>query len=168
MKVHDTTIKLRHLLLEDVESALEWSRDAVFCQANSWQSNRDTDDVRRWWANSVNHPPEGFIRLGIVRDEILIGYADLASINGNTAELGLAIGKSGLWGKGIGAQAAVLMMNYGAGELGLTTFYAETHEANIRSRRMLEKLGFQEVSRVGYEEYKDKNNRLIQFHCTYE
>ncbi|TDM16652.1 hypothetical protein [Macrococcoides canis] len=45
---------------------------------------------------------DDFIRLGIELDDKLIGYADLAYIKGNSAELGIAIGESKLWGRGIG------------------------------------------------------------------
>ncbi|MDZ5710707.1 GNAT family N-acetyltransferase [Jeotgalibacillus haloalkalitolerans] len=160
-------MKLRSITESDIHSVMEWSRDSTFCQANGWPSDRSPEEVQRWWSNCVNHPPEGLIRMGIIINEELIGYADLASINGDAAELGLAIGKSGLWGKGIGTQAAALMMEYGAEELNLTVFHAETHEDNIRSGRMLEKLGFQEVSRIGYEVYEGKNSQLIQFQFLY-
>ncbi|TFE01529.1 GNAT family N-acetyltransferase [Jeotgalibacillus salarius] len=165
MKVRkcESKLTLRDLSLNDVEAVLEWSRDLTFCQANGWPIERNPEELRHWWISNVNQPPENFVRLGIVLDGELIGYADLASISEQSAEIGIAIGKSGLWGNGIGAQAAVLMMKYGVEELNLTVFYAETHEANIRSRRMLEKLGFQEVSRVGLEEYEGKRSRLIQY-----
>jgi [ribosomal protein S5]-alanine N-acetyltransferase len=43
--------------------------------------------------------------MGIDLEERLVGYADLACIKDNTAELGIAIGESTLWGKGIGANS---------------------------------------------------------------
>ncbi|WP_240035103.1 GNAT family N-acetyltransferase [Neobacillus notoginsengisoli] len=56
------------------------------------------------------------------------------------------------------------MMEYASKELGIATFYAETHEANIRARKMLEKIGFQEISRFGSEEeYLGINSPLIQY-----
>lgn len=156
-------MRLRPITESDIKDVLQWSCDLKFCQANGWQMNRNPEEIQCWWGKIVNHPPENFIRKGIVFETELVGYADLAEISGHSAELGIAIGKSGLWGNGIGAQAAALMMEYGVRELNLTTFYAETHEANSRSRKMLEKLGFQEVSRVGYEDYEGKNSRLIQY-----
>ena len=47
--------------------------------------------------------------------------------------------------------------------LGITTIIAETHEANIRSIKMLEKIGFKEISRIGNEEYLRISSKLIQF-----
>ncbi|OXM14827.1 GNAT family N-acetyltransferase [Paenibacillus herberti] len=92
-----------------------------------------------------------------------MGYVDLASIKGNTAEIGVAIGESGLWGKGIGVSATKLWMDYASEKLGITVFYAEAHESNIRSIKMLEKSGFKELSRTGMEVYRGEECRLIQF-----
>lgn len=93
----------------------------------------------------------------------LIGYADLASIKDHTAELGIAIGESRLWGKGIGCHSAICMMKYGAKYAGISTFLAETHEENRRARKMLEKIGFKEVSRMGSEDYLGRKSQLIQY-----
>ncbi len=156
-------ITLREIYESDIDTVLEWSQDQKFCQANSWSIDRNPQEVRNWWIKCVNHSPENLVRMGIVLGKELIGYADLAFVNEHAVEIGIAIGKSEMWGKGIGAQAAILAMEHGTKAYHLTEFFAETHEANIRSIKMLEKLGFQEVSRVGYEEYKGKNSRLIQY-----
>lgn len=55
------------------------------------------------------------------------------------------------------------MIDYASNKRGITSFNAETHEKNFRCRKMLEKLGFKEISRVGYEEYLGTNNQLLQF-----
>ncbi|WP_404409666.1 GNAT family N-acetyltransferase [Jeotgalibacillus malaysiensis] len=156
-------MKLRVIYESDIRAVMEWSRDKTFCQANSWSIDRDPEELQRWWMKYVKCPPENLIRMGIVLDEELIGYTDLVLINEHAAEIGIAIGKSELWGKGIGAQAVDLVMAHGTEAYNLTTFFAETHEANIRSGKMLAKLGFQEVSRVGYEDYEGKNSRLVQY-----
>ena len=111
----------------------------------------------------VNIAKNDFIRMGIEMNKQLIGYVDLACIKDNTAELGIAIGESLLWGKGIGFNAALNMIEYGAKKLEITIFYAETHETNIRCRNMLEKLGFKEISRNGFEEYLGEKEQLIQY-----
>jgi len=55
------------------------------------------------------------------------------------------------------------MIEYGFNKFGITTFHAETHESNIRSRKMLVNIGFEEVSRIGSEEYLGKIDQLIQY-----
>lgn len=157
------SIKLRPLTMDDFNCVLAWSRDEGFCLANGWELDRSEDELYGWWLRCVKNDSRDFVRMGIEYDDRLIGYADLASIEGHTAELGIAIGESTLWGQGIGVKAARCMMAFGFEKLGITVFTAETHESNARSRKMLENLGFQENSRIGHEEYMGEDSRLIQY-----
>ncbi|WP_456278674.1 GNAT family N-acetyltransferase [Bacillus sp. AK128] len=156
-------IKIRPITIDDFENVLAWSKDLSFCLANDWEKNRDEKELYSWWLHCVNNLAEDFIRLGIEMENRLIGYADLACIKNTTAELGIAIGESSLWGKGIGYTSSKCMMDYACTHLGITVFTAETHETNIRSRKMLIRLGFKEVSRIGTEEYLGAESQLIQF-----
>jgi len=157
------SIKLRHLTVDDYNYVLNWSKDDSFCSANGWEKNRNPNELYKWWLICVNNAAEDFIRMGIEFNEKLIGYADLACIKDNCAELGIAIGERTLWGKGLGYHSAISMIDYASKNLGITLFDAETHESNIRSRKMLEKIGFQEVSRIGSEQYLGVENQLIQY-----
>nr|WP_278044636.1 GNAT family N-acetyltransferase [Paenibacillus solani] len=149
--------------IDDYSFVLSWSKDDSFCSANGWEKNRNPDEIYSWWAKLVTKTQENFIRMGIEINKKLIGYIDLACIKDNTAELGIAIGESSMWGKGIGSKSALCMIEYGSKNLGITIYNAETHESNTRSRRMLEKIGFKEISRVGTEEYLGMNDQLIQY-----
>ena len=149
--------------MNDYDRVLKWSQDETFCHANQWELNRDPSEVYQWWLKCVNHTMENFVRMGIAFNGRLIGYTDLANIKDESAELGIAIGESTLWGQGIGVEAALCTLQFAFTQLGITTFEAETHEINIRSRRMLEKIGFEEISRFGYEEYLGINSQLIQY-----
>jgi [ribosomal protein S5]-alanine N-acetyltransferase len=157
------SIKIRPITIDDYSFVLNWSRDNDFCLANGWEQNRNEKELNKWWLHCVKKQSEDFIRLGIEFNEKLIGYADLACIKGNTAEIGIAIGESTLWGKGLGYTATLCMINFASVNMGITIFDAETHENNFRSRNMLEKIGFKEVSRIGCEEYLETNNQLIQY-----
>ncbi|MEO4053885.1 GNAT family N-acetyltransferase [Solibacillus sp. CAU 1738] len=159
-------IKIRPLTMDDFNSVLHWSKDDYFCLANGWEQNRSDEEVYQWWMRCVNQSSDDFIRKGIEQDGQLIGYADLAFIKGNSAEIGIAIGESELWGKGIGTQATKCMMAYALENLGITVFHAETHETNNRSRKMLEKIGFEEISREGSEQYLGEESQLIQYRMT--
>ena len=157
------SLRLRPISKEDYIYVLNWSKDENFCLANGWKLNKNEEELYNWWLRCVTNHSEHFIRLGIEFNENLIGYADLANIMDNTAEIGIAIGESRLWGKGIGFMASLCLINYASNELGITMFNAETHENNFRSRKMLKKLGFKEISRKGYDEYLGTNNQLIQY-----
>lgn len=161
MEIHG--LKLRQITMDDFSSVVKWSKDNAFCLANGWDLNRDEQELFNWWERCVHNDSESFIRIGIELEGKLIGYADLACMNGNSAELGIAIGDSSLWGKGIGTDSSKLMMNYAFKHFGISDFNAETHETNIRSRKMLESMGFREASRIGTEEYLGTESRLIQY-----
>lgn len=157
------SVKIRPLSIDNYKIVLNWSKDDIFCAANCWEKNRSEEELYRWWIFCINNDSEDFIRMGIEMEEKLVGYADLACIKGNTAELGIAIVERTLWGKGIGAHSLLCMMDYANEELGITVFHAETHEENMRSRKMLEKIGFLEISRIGSEGYLGRENQLIQY-----
>ena len=156
----DTSITIRPLSIDDYEIVLKWSKDDKFCSANDWEKNRDEVELFRWWTYLVNNNADDFIRMGIEYDAKLIGYADLANIEANTAEIGIAIGESSLWGKGIGYHSTSSLMKYASTKLGITVFTAETHETNSRARKMLENLGFVEISRIGTKSIWEKGNHL--------
>lgn len=162
-KKQEFQLEIRPLLITDYESVLNWSKDDSFCSANGWEINRSPEELYTWWLYCVNNSAVDFIRMGIEYKEKLIGYIDLACIKETTAELGIAIGESRLWGKGLGVTSALWMIDYASITLGITTFHAETHKGNIRARKMLEKIGFKEISRVGCEEYLGRIEQLIQY-----
>lgn len=159
----DRRIQLRPLRLKDFSQVVEWSRDMEFCFANGWEPSREKEELYQWWANCVNGRTDDFLRIGIEYEGRLIGYADLADIRYGMAEFGIAIGERALWGKGMAPAAARKLLSHAKETLGIAKVFAETHQTNLRSRRMLEKLGFQEVSRNGKEIYLGEETALIQY-----
>ncbi|TYS67920.1 GNAT family N-acetyltransferase [Sutcliffiella horikoshii] len=149
--------------MEDFPVVEKWSKDNAFCLANGWEIGRNEDELYSWWNNCAHNQSHDFVRLGIQYESRLIGYVDLANINGKSAELGIAIGESKVWGHGVGTEALKQLMIYATAKFGTQLFDAETNEVNMRSRKMLEKLGFTEISRIGSEEYMGKESQLIQF-----
>ncbi|MHA6253312.1 GNAT family N-acetyltransferase [Oceanobacillus sp. CAU 1775] len=166
-ELHSHSIKIRPITEGDFEYVHVWSKDEKFCMANEWEINRSEEELYEWWLHCVRQDAKDFIRLGIEHHEKMIGYADLAAIKESTAELGIAIGDSTMWGRGLGFTAMLHTMKYGNENFGITLFTAETHEDNLRSQRMLEKLRFKEVSRKGTETYLGRENQLIQYRLEY-
>ncbi|MGG1876416.1 GNAT family N-acetyltransferase [Paenibacillus cisolokensis] len=160
-------IVLRPLSMKDYPVVLHWSRDTVFCEANGWPVHRTEEELHSWWFRCVHHAPEDFIRMGIEIAGTLIGYVDVACIRDNCAEIGIAIGDRSHWGQGIGYAATRNMMEYGAETLGITVFYAEIDETNIRSRRMFEKIGFREIGSGACEHDVGEAPKLIRYQYRY-
>jgi [ribosomal protein S5]-alanine N-acetyltransferase len=161
--VENKSVIFRPIAMDDFDEVLIWSKDDAFCLANDWELNRDSKELYNWWLMCVENQATEFIRMGMEWNNRLIGYADLAHIRGNTAELGIAIGDSTLWGKGIGTLAADQWIKYASKAFNLSIFHAETHETNYGSKKMLEKLGFKEMSQNGSEVYKGLETKLIQY-----
>lgn len=156
-------IQLRTINIDDYIDFFKWSKDEMFCLANGWDTNRSKEEIYDWLLRVVTNKAEDFVRLGIEYDGRLIGYGDLACIKANIAEIGIAIGERFLWGKGIGSCAVTLVMQYGSKMFDVNRYTAETHETNIRSRRMLRNVGFTQKSTIGREWYQGKETKLIQY-----
>lgn len=158
-------IQLRAIHMDDYNTIVNWSKDERFCSANDWPLDREEEELYTWWEKCVTSKKHDFVRLGIELQSKLIGYADLADIRKDyqSAEIGIAIGETAFWAKGFGVQATKKIMAYGYNKLGITTFLAETHETNIRAQNLLNRLGFQEISRNGSEMYLNEETKLIQF-----
>ena len=153
---------LRPIHMDDLQTIISWSQDEAFCKANDWELNRTPEELYNWWKKCVENTHSDFIRMGIELNDTLIGYGDLACINGSEAEVGIAIGESSLWGQGIGHAATILLIDYGK-SIGITSYLAETHLTNLRAQKLLERIGFKEFSRHGFEMYKGIETPLIQF-----
>lgn len=157
-KTSSGNISIRPIRQSDITYVLNWSEDQKFCSANGWKLNRDEEEIHKWWMLQINNNSAEYIREGIEFEKRLVGYVDITFIEKDTVELGSAIGESELWGKGIGTEAIHHTIENTSRELGITTFIAETHEKNNRSRRMLEKIGFKEI-----EEHFKSYNPMIKY-----
>jgi RimJ/RimL family protein N-acetyltransferase len=78
-------------------------------------------------------------------DDRLIGLCGLHEIDprNHHAELGLVIGDPADWGRGLGADAARLMVSYAFDTVNLSRVWLEVYEDNPAARRIYERLGFQ-------------------------
>jgi [ribosomal protein S5]-alanine N-acetyltransferase len=74
----------------------------------------------------------------------LLGTCALYDINWQHARAGLGYAlMPDYWGKGLAQEAASLAISYGFLELGLHRIEADTEPNNLRSNKVLERLGFQ-------------------------
>jgi ribosomal-protein-alanine N-acetyltransferase len=76
--------------------------------------------------------------------DAMIGTATLYEINPQHARAGLGYAlMPEHWGRGLAQEAATLAISYGFLELGLHRIEADTEPNNLRSNKVLERLGFQ-------------------------
>lgn len=141
-----TSLTLRPIQEKDIEHLSRWGRDDQFCAAAEWTPGLSLADLTRFWEQWLGAPPQDVLRLLVVDDrDSPIGYVDLHGSDPDRRELGFVIGDIRDWGKGLGRLAASLMLNLAFDDLALTTVTAEAWDANGRSIRILQGLGFRET-----------------------
>lgn len=94
--------------------------------------------------------------------DVLIGTICLWNFRGSTAEIGYDL-LPAYHRQGIMHEAALRLIDYGFGELGLSLIDAEVNPRNEPSCRLLEKLGFQK----GETHHEEKDGVVLEF-VTYE
>lgn len=161
-------LTLRPLRPGDEEYAVHWGQNTEFCLANDWELNLPPERIRTHWQKLIASTAPNFLRLGIELDGRLIGFVDLAALNAESGELGIGIGESRLWGRGLGWQAGTLLLAHAFCSLGLDHVWAEVHEPNRRSHALMGKLGMRETGREGTDEYQGQMVSMVQYRITRE
>ena len=80
--------------------------------------------------------------LVLLRDERLIGDADLRGIGGGHGELAIMVGDRALQGQGLGTAFGIMAHALAFRMLGLTRTYVSILPQNTASRRLFERLGY--------------------------
>lgn len=140
--VTHTTLTLRPLELTDFSQVVLWNEDTLFCEVNEWPLRREETALLGWWKQCVENNKSDFHRIGIEWNDRLIGYVDFAEMTDYSAELGIAIGDSSLWQKGLGSAALAQALEFGKKEFKIHSYTAETHVSNTRAQKMLQRFGF--------------------------
>ena len=146
------TVTLRPLRAGDEAAAVHWAADAEFCRAADWTAGLAPRVVRRHWQAIIAGGDPTFRRLGVELDGRLVGYVDLAGLNGTSAEFGVVIGERRLWGQGVARRAGEALITHAA-TLGLSRLTALVHAPNARSHALLRRLGFREAGHAHPEPY---------------
>jgi RimJ/RimL family protein N-acetyltransferase len=85
-----------------------------------------------------------------------IGFSGLHRIEWRhgCAVTGMVLGRTDLWGRGYGTDAARLRARYAFEVLGLRLLLSEVMDGNTASMRMLQKAGYREVGRIPRRHWK--------------
>ena len=107
----------------------------------------------------------------IVKDDVPIGCVGLLFHpdtnhwwGENSAELGYWIAEE-FWGNGFAFEASEVIVDRAFNELGVERIFASFKYGNIRSMRVLEKLGFKYYSQLNNISYSGEVFREIAMHC---
>lgn len=146
--VAQPSIVLRPLKFTDFPQVLLWNQDIQFCEANGWSLNQDEERLFRWRGMFVNNTSNDFFRIGIEWDQKLIGYVDFAEVNNGGAEIGIAIGDSTLWQRGLGKEALSQALEFGSKNYAIHSYRAETELSNVRAQNLLIRAGFKKIKQT--------------------
>lgn len=73
-----------------------------------------------------------------------VGELELAQINwrSGTAEIRICIGERAYWGKGLGTEALIHLLNHAFAGMNLKSIYLRVFATNLRALRLYQRLGF--------------------------
>jgi ribosomal-protein-alanine N-acetyltransferase len=133
---------LRAFRAGDVDDALAYRDDREFARFLPHIPQPFTrEDAERFVATNMTEPWDTLPTFAIVIDDHVVGTVnfDIDAAN-RTAMIGYALARV-QWGRGIATEAARLALDWAIAEHQLVEVWASTQLDNVRSRRVLEKLG---------------------------
>jgi RimJ/RimL family protein N-acetyltransferase len=154
LAIETRRLKLRPLAETDIEDLWPYASDPEFPRFMSWAAHKDREETRAFIASTAEGLAAG---TGIVwaieydgRASGTIGLDDITwhmrAWRMDRAELGYWIATP-LHNQGFATEAAHAVVQWGFETLGLHKVTVGCFEANVASRRVIEKLGFRFVGR---------------------
>jgi RimJ/RimL family protein N-acetyltransferase len=114
---------------------------------------RTLEEAQEWYAQYFSQAEHKLF--AVYADKTLIGYGTLEHIDTThrSCEIGIVIGNSDYWNKGVGASVVRRLTTLALTQYDLHRVYAVIQGGNIASRRCFEKVGFQHEGRLREARY---------------
>jgi ribosomal-protein-alanine N-acetyltransferase len=141
-------LMLRAMRMEDADFLLnEWSDPLVtqlMCDEEPLQTREQAEEFLRPFQTPEKIPNSKWWGIELKPDGHLIGTCGYFrwNLQHHRAEIGYDLCPH-FWGKGLMTEALQALIRYGFVEMNLNRIEAMTHIENLRSQRVLTKLGFQ-------------------------
>ncbi|MDE7274360.1 MAG: GNAT family N-acetyltransferase [Lachnospiraceae bacterium] len=137
-------IYLRPITVEDTEMVVRWRNLPVVVKNFIYRKPVSCEDHENWLKNKVF---KGLVHQFIVcrnEDDMPLGSIYLQNFEeeNKKAEWGIYLGEEQAYGKGIGTEAAKLVLDYAFTTLGMHKVVSRVLERNKASIRMNEKAGY--------------------------
>ena len=163
--IEGVAVDLRPLSLEDVnDTYVGWLNDAEVCAYNSHHVYPYTRELAIEYVTRVRSQKSDLVLAVIAKDtKKHIGNISLQNMNpvNRSAEFAILMGDKDSWGKGIGTEAAKLIVKHGFEQLNLHRIYCGTSEENIAMQKLAASLGFKEEGRSRQEMFKNGSFRDV-------
>ena len=144
LKIKGSRIYLRPITIEDTECVVRWRNDKKVVENFIYRKNISKEEHLNWFHNKVE---TGDVIQFIICDnktDKALGSIYLQNFNleSRQAEEGIFLGEEEAYGRGIGTEAAALVLKYAFETLKLHKLTARVLSYNQGSRRMHEKAGY--------------------------
>jgi ribosomal-protein-alanine N-acetyltransferase len=162
IELHTERLLLRPFRTDDVDDALAYRDDPEFARyLPHIPQPFERHHAEAFVALNMSESWETSPTFGIEHASKLIGTVNLEVDPPHaSAMLGYAIGRA-WWGRGFATEAARAVMKWSVATYGLTRIWASTDLDNVRSQRVLEKLGMQREKIVDREVYYGRNSSIV-------
>jgi RimJ/RimL family protein N-acetyltransferase len=150
-KLLGTRCYLSPVRVEDAEKYFEWVNDLeVSVNLRTYSQQIPFEIEKEYLEKFAKNQTNDYLFGIIAKDsDLLIGNCVLMNpdfINRN-AELGIFVGDKNYWGKGIGTESIMLLLDFGFNVLNLHNIWLSFYDFNTKSKRIYEKCGFKTIGR---------------------
>lgn len=140
------SIYLRELYLSDAKTSFNWRNNPIIWKYTGFSPDKIISEKMEldWLKKALAKPNDHRFAICLKSSSQYIGNVQLTNVNSNTADFHLFIGEPSFWGKGIGKEASILMLNFGFTHLDLDSIILEVHKENYPAQSIYKKIGFSE------------------------
>lgn len=166
LRIKGSQIYLRPITIEDTENVVRWRNDPKVVQNFIFRENISKEDHINWFHNKVETGQViQFIICDLQTDKPLGSiYLQNFEDKNRKAEWGIFLGEKEAYGKGVGTQAAKLLLEYAFSTLKMHKVVSRVLAYNQASIRMNEKAGYVKEAYLKNELFLDgKFEDLILF-----
>lgn len=157
LKIEGSQIYLRPITVEDTDDVVRWRNDKKIVENFIYRKNISREEHLDWLHNKVETGQVIQFIICDLRNDKPLGSIYLQNFNevSRQAEEGIFLGEEEAYGRGIGTEAAKLVLDYAFSTLKLHKLTARVLGYNQGSRKMHEKAGYQQESYLKDELFLD-------------
>lgn len=160
---------LKEINSDDFQKIVNWINDSKFNQFlyQGWKKTTVEDFANQVREEQTDENAEIFSQFNKENNE-LVGWCGLyfpkseQHRNARKAEIRSFVGTE-FWGSGFGTEQYVLLVKYGFENIDLNRIYFGTHEKNIGTQKIYEKLGFKCESILRQDYYRNEFADIYQY-----
>lgn len=140
------SVYLRELYISDAKTSYKWRNNPLVWKFTGSKPNKlITEKIEReWLTNALKKPEDYRFAICMKENSQYIGNVQLINVHSKAAEFHIFIGEPSFWGKGIGKEATLLMLNFGFTQLNLNSINLEVHKGNLAAYSVYKKIGFED------------------------